>query len=119
MLYIRRHTFKNQKGYRTNKGEENVKFPNKVKGNWKATKLLEIVVSDMTCIFHKGIRWEWTYTLDTYNNEIIASSVTRIQNSNVPYYKCLNQLIERVKEQSYPVICTPTKVAFTPQQASI
>ena len=83
---------KTKRGYRSSKGEENVKFPNKVKGNWKATKPLEIVVSDMTCIFHKGVRWEWTYILDTYNNEIIASSVTRTQNSNIPYYKCLNNL---------------------------
>ena len=95
---------KTKRGYRASKGEESVKFPNKIKGKWTATRPLEIVVSDMTCIFHKGIRWEWTYILDTYNNEIIASSITRTQNSNIPYYKCLKQLVERVKEQPYPVI---------------
>lgn len=110
---------KTKRGYRASKGEESVKFSNKIKGKWTATRPLEIVVSDMTCIFHRGIRWEWTYILDTYNNEIIASSVTRTQNSNIPYYKCLKQLVERVKEQPYPVILHTTKVAFTPQQASI
>ena len=35
-------------------GRENIKFPNIIKGNWQATKPLEIVVSDMTCIKHKG-----------------------------------------------------------------
>ena len=39
-------------------GKENIKFPNIIKGNWCATKPLEIVVSDMTCITHNCIRWE-------------------------------------------------------------
>ena len=62
-----------------------------------------MVVSDMTCIYHKGVRWEWTYILDTYNNEIIASSVTNKRGNSLPYYHCLNKLIEKTKEQSYPV----------------
>lgn len=48
-----------------------------INGNWSVTKPLEIVVSDMTCIKHKGTKWEWTYLLDVYSNEIIASSITR------------------------------------------
>ena len=73
------------------------------KGNWQATKPLEIVVSDMTCIKHKGTYWEWTYLLDVFNNEIIASSVTNKVGSNLPYYHCLEYLIEKKKEQTYPV----------------
>ena len=57
----------------------------------------------MTCIYHKGVGWEWTYMLDAYNNEIIASSVTNKIGSSLPYYHCLNKLIEKTKEQSYPV----------------
>ena len=85
-------------------GKENIKFPNIIKGNWCATRPLEIVVSDMTCISHKGIRWEWTYLLDVFNNEIIASSVTNKIGSSLPYYHCLEQLIEKKKEQTYPGI---------------
>lgn len=84
-------------------GRENIKFPNIIKGNWQATKPLEIVVSDMTCIKHKGTYWEWTYLLDVFNNEIIASSVTNKVGSNLPYYHCLEYLIEKKKEQTYPV----------------
>ena len=51
-------------------GRENIKFPNTVRGNWNATKPLEIVVSDMTCIKHKGVRWEWTYLLDVRRRTI-------------------------------------------------
>ena len=84
-------------------GKENIKFPNIIGGNWCATKPLEIVVSDMTCIKHKGIRYEWTYLLDVFNNEIIASSVTNKSGSSLPYYHCLEYLINKKKEQSYPV----------------
>ena len=84
-------------------GRENVKFPNTVKGNWNVTKPLEIVVSDITCFKHKGIRWEWTYLLDVYNNEIIASSVTNKIGNSLPYYHCLEQLTEMKKEQNCPV----------------
>lgn len=94
----------NTKRGRKTSGKENVKFPNIIKGNWHVSKPLEIVVSDMTCIYHKGIRWEWTYLLDVFNNEIIASSVTNKVGSNLPYYHCLETLIEKKKEQTYPVI---------------
>lgn len=85
-------------------GHENVKFPNIIRGKWQVNKPLEIVVSDMTCIYHKGVRWEWTYLLDVFNNEIIASYVTNKAGSNLPYYRCLESLIKMKKEQSYPVI---------------
>ena len=83
-------------------GKENIKFPNTVKGNWNVTKPLELVVSDMTCIIHKGIRWEWTYLLDVFNNEIIASSVTnnRQQLTILSLFEIFNR---KKKEQTYPV----------------
>ncbi|MFV0382302.1 MAG: hypothetical protein ACK5KR_08815, partial [Breznakia sp.] len=50
-------------------GHESIKFPNKIKVNWNATKPLELIVSDMTVIKNKSINYERTYFLDTYNNE--------------------------------------------------
>lgn len=38
----------------------------------KITRPLEKIISDMTVIAHRGIRYEWTYFLDVYNNSIIA-----------------------------------------------
>lgn len=100
-------------------GKENIKFPNTIKGNWNVTKPLEIVVSDMTCIMHKGIRWEWTYLLDVFNNEIIASSVTNKVGSSLPYYHCLEYLIEKRKSRPTRSHFTPTKVVSTHQQGFI
>ena len=69
-------------------GAESVRFPNLVKGNWNAQRPLSVVVSDMTCIRNKGVLYEWTLLLDTFNNEIIAHGLSRNGNT-MPYYHCL------------------------------
>lgn len=69
-----------------------ISLTNKLAGiRSKTTRPLEIVASDMTCIYHKGIHWEWTYISDIYNNEIILSSVTNKRDSSLPYYHYLNK----------------------------
>ena len=88
-------------------GEESVKFPNRVNGCWKAKRPLEIVVSDMTVLKHKGIQWEWTILLDTFNNEILAHQATCVPGSSKPYYHCLEQLkllVGKEEEQTAPVV---------------
>ena len=78
--------------YKKKNAEENVEFPNEVKGNWNATGPVQIVVSDMTIFKNKGKNWEWTLLVDTFNNEILAHQATPIQGSNKPYYHCLEVL---------------------------
>lgn len=89
--------------YRKN-GEEHILFPNQIRGRWNATRPLEIVVSDMTCLKHKGKRYEWTYILDTYNNEIISSHMSDVIGDRKPYFRCLKDLTERMKEQNAPLV---------------
>ena len=88
-------------------GEESKIFPNEVQGCWNASKPVEIVVSDMT-IFKVGKKyWEWTILLDTFNNEILAHSVTDVPCSNKPYYDCLavlNRLAGKKEEQKPQVV---------------
>ena len=98
-----------------NPGEESEKFPNEVKGNWNATRPLEIVVSDMTIFKHKGVSWEWTLLLDTFNNEIVAHQATPIPGSNKPYYHCLEhlKLLVGKKEEQTP------QVVFHTDQGSV
>ncbi|MBR1744904.1 MAG: transposase, partial [Fibrobacter sp.] len=76
---------KARKGY-SPPGEESQIFPNVVQGHWNATKPVEIIVSDMTVLKVGKKYWEWTLLLDTFNNEILAHSVTDIRGSNKPYY---------------------------------
>ena len=84
-------------------GQEHKLFPNQIRGKWNASKPLEIVVSDMTMLRHKGNRYEWTYILDTFNNEIISSHLSDIPGDRRPYFRCLEDLKERIKEQKEPV----------------
>lgn len=88
-------------------GHQHQFFLNEVQGRWNASKPTEFVVSDMTVLKVGKKYWEWTLLLDTFNNEILAHSVTDIQGSNKPYYDCLavlNQLAGKKEEQKPQVI---------------
>ena len=85
-------------------GEEHVLFPNIVAGNWNASKPMELIASDMTCLKHRGKPYEWTYFLDTFNNEIISSAVSANPGDPRPYYNCLKQFLKKIEEQSTPTI---------------
>ena len=101
-------------------GEENVKFPNEVRGNWNASAPLQIVVSDMTAFRVGRVEWEWTILLDTFNNEILAHSVTPVKGSNKPYYHCLDvlkKLIQKREEQTSPVVFHTDQGAVYSSQA--
>jgi len=55
---------------------------------------MSLVVADMTCLMHKGVRYEWTILLDTFNNEILAHALSC--NGNIaPYYHCLEVLKQK------------------------
>ena len=46
----------------------------------------------------RGKNWERTILLDTFNNEILAHSITDVSGSNMPYYDCLDVLIRLAEE---------------------
>ena len=94
---VRRYKYKKS-------GEEHVSYPNRICGNWNASKPLEIVASDMTCIKHRGINYELTYILDTFNNEIISHHLTAKPGDKRPYFYCLEDLKNKIKEQMDPVV---------------
>lgn len=87
-------------------GDENLHYKNIVNGNWNAQRPLEIVTSDMTVLRHRGVNYEWTYILDTFNNSIIASAISRRKGDVLPYYDCLEQLkkIIEKEESTEPII---------------
>ncbi len=89
---------------KTNKGKENKVYNNVVAGKWDAKKPLEILVSDMTRIRQNNILYEWTYILDTFNNEIISHHISTREGDKNPYYQCLEDLKRKIKEQKDPVV---------------
>ena len=60
--------------YRKN-GNESIKYPNLIKGNWKTNRPFEKIVSDTTRIYFKKKAYDWTYYLDVFNNEIVGSDI--------------------------------------------
>lgn len=60
----------------------------------------------MTILKNNGKQWEWTLLLDTFNNEIIAHSVSPIAGDNKPYYHCLDKLnsLAGKKEEQKPQV---------------
>ena len=90
--------------YQKPNGEEHYIYPNVVSGNWNATMPLEIVASDMTIIKHRGVNYEWTYMLDTFNNEILSHHVSRHPGDRVPYYQCLEDLKGYTKGKTAPTV---------------
>lgn len=88
-------------------GQESILFANEVRDCWNATEPLQLVVSDMTMFKVGNTYWEWTILPDTFNNEIIAHSVTSQAGSNKPYYHCLEELKKRMdkrEEQTSQVV---------------
>jgi len=87
-----------------NPGATHVRYPNQVNGNWNANKPLELVVSDMTYLRHKGKLHEWVYVLDTFNNEIISHHLAKRHGDTAPYFKCLEDLKQKMDEQTHPLV---------------
>lgn len=85
-------------------GEEHIIYPNQIKGKWNASRPLEIVSSDMTCIKYKGHNYEWTYLLDTYNNEIISHHLTAKAGDRRSYFSCLDDLKKKIEGQTTPTV---------------
>mgnify|MGYP002509688054 CR=1 FL=1 len=99
------------KNYKYRKpGAENVYFPNVVHGSWDADRPLQLVVSDMTCIHCNGKLYEWTLFIDTFNNEILAHSVSGKRGDPKPYYDCLEALCQLAgkKEEQKPNVILHT-----------
>ena len=88
------------KHYRYKKaGESHYIYENKIWNNWNASKPNEIIVSDMTAFYSKGIYYELTLYFDTFNREIIGYGLTDKRGSVEPYFEGLGSVIERIKEK--------------------
>lgn len=83
-------------------GEESIKYPNLVKGNWNVKKPLELIVTDMTCIKYRGDLYDTVLYMDAFNIEILSYSYTKKHNSITPYYEGLDIILGKIKGINYP-----------------
>ena len=63
-------------------GEESVKYENIIGYNWKTKRPFEKIVSDTTTFWFKRKKYDWTFYLDVFNNEIVGSDVRETMYGN-------------------------------------
>ena len=80
-------------------GGEHVIYENIIHNNWKTTRPLEKIVSDMTVLAHRGKLYEWTFFLDTYNNSIITWDISNRWQDPKPYFNCRDKLLKLIKKE--------------------
>ena len=87
-------------------GEGSLVYENLIGGRWKASKPMEILVSDMTAFYAKGTYYELTLYFDTFDREIVGFGLTDRRGDVRPYFEGLGQVLEALKrkEQSDPTI---------------
>ena len=88
----------------TKPGHQHIKYPNLIYNNWKVTKPLEKVVTDMTCIKYKKQLYDVTLYMDVFNNEIISYGYTKKRNHPSSYYDGLYQYLNKLKGINYPSV---------------
>ena len=63
-------------------GEESIKYENIIGYNWNTSRPFEKVVSDTTSFWFKKKKYDWTFYLDVFNNEIIGFDVSDSMHGN-------------------------------------
>lgn len=86
--------------------EEHILYKNVIQNNWFTTGPLQKIVSDMTNIKYKGKKYELTFYLDTFNNEILSYGLSNKNGDVKPYYKGLTDLLSNLKGQSKTILHT-------------
>ncbi len=62
-------------------GEEHKKFPRLVR-NWKTSRPFEKIASDSTMIKFNGKRYDLTFYIDAFNNEIVSYDINKYRHGN-------------------------------------
>ena len=87
------------KHYRYKKpGDAYKVFPNLLLVGLKVDGPYQCIVSDMTAFYHKGIYYELTLFMDTWNNEIISYSLSNKRGDRMTYMNGLKDFLEIKKE---------------------
>lgn len=86
-------------------GNKHKKYPNHIGTTWRAViKELELIVSDMTVIRYRKVNYETTFYFDVYTRTIVGYACSSSQGDVAPYYKGLEQVLEKIKGIDYPTI---------------
>lgn len=84
-------------------GEESIKYANIINGNWNTSRPFEKVVSDTTTFWFKKRRYDWTFYLDVFNNEIVGYDVRDSLHGNgiLNHREALNNMLNSKIKRGY------------------
>ena len=84
-------------------GEESVKYSNVINGNWNTKRPFEKIVSDTTSFYFKKKKYDWTFYLDVFNNEIVGHDVRESMNGNgvLNHREALNNMLNNKIKRGY------------------
>ncbi len=100
-------------------GEESVKYENKIGYNWETKRPFEKIVSDTTSFWFKRKKYDWTFYLDVFNNEIVGSDVREnmygngILNHNKAAENMLNNKIKRGYKDLETIVHTDQGIVYS------
>jgi len=86
-----------------NPGEESIKYENIIGYNWNTERPFEKIVSDTTTFYFKKKKYDWTFYLDVFNNEIVGSDVRDSKNGNgvINHREALNNMLNNKIKRGY------------------
>ena len=84
-------------------GEESVKYENIIGYNWNTSRTFEKDVSDTTSFWFKRKKYDWTFYLDVFNNEIVGSDVRESLNGNgvINHKEAVNNMLNNKIKRGY------------------
>jgi len=84
-------------------GEESIKYSNIINGNWNTSRPFEKIVSDTTTFWFKKRRYDWTFYLDVFNNEIVGYDVRDSLHGNgiLNHREALNNMLNNKIKRGY------------------
>lgn len=84
-------------------GEEPIKYSNQICGNWNTTRPFEKIVSDTTTFWFRKRKYDWTFYLDVFNNEIVGYDVRDSMHGNgiINHREVLNDMLNNKIKRGY------------------
>ena len=91
-----------RKAFRRPKHESD-KYPNVVKGNWKASRPFEIVCSDTTMVVINGRKYDLNFHIDVFNNEEVGWDLSNYKHGAgvMNHLNSLNDFLRIKEERGY------------------
>ena len=94
----------NAKHYKYKKsGQESIKYSNQICGNWNTSRPFEKIVSDTTTFWFKKKKYDWTFYLDVFNNEVVGYDVRDSMHGNgiINHREALNNMLNNKIKRGY------------------